>query len=143
MALMFDTINSLIWVLCIANQLSGDMSDPAKPSPLPWYLNRGCRESKGDARRACWMMNIALHMSVAMLTLAVVRLLFDLAWGMKSVLRHWVAEPAPRCVLAPENPDEPDDAKCCEHRRYRDEQACCANDENHIENKYSDYLIYE
>ncbi|KAJ0426176.1 hypothetical protein BJY00DRAFT_307675 [Aspergillus carlsbadensis] len=75
--LLFDAVLAALWALSIANQVSGDLSDPKHPSDRPWYLVYRCGGLERPEYGCCVLARAFLWFSGNFLMLYLGRL----AWG--------------------------------------------------------------
>ncbi|KAK1999558.1 hypothetical protein LX36DRAFT_573984 [Colletotrichum falcatum] len=61
-SLIYDALLVFFWLHSIVSQASGDLSDPERPSPRPWYLTRRCRD--GGAATACRVAQASFAVSI-------------------------------------------------------------------------------
>jgi hypothetical protein len=67
-ALGINTSLVALWAVSVYGQAGPDYADPERPSPVPWYLSKGCRyaEPYGMAN-SCYMAKGTLAVTVVML----------------------------------------------------------------------------
>ncbi|RSL68395.1 hypothetical protein CEP54_002822 [Fusarium duplospermum] len=74
-SVIYDVVLLWLWSVSIANQSSGDLSDPKHPSPLPWYLTRSCSRAWEKNRGYCRIAQASFAVSILAAALYGARLL--------------------------------------------------------------------
>ncbi|KAK2054400.1 hypothetical protein LY76DRAFT_522625 [Colletotrichum caudatum] len=84
-SLIYDALLIFFWLHSIDSQVSGDFSDPERPSPRPWYLTRRCR---GDVATACRVAQASFAISILAALFYGGRLLVTAAEAAKAYREH-------------------------------------------------------
>ncbi|RMJ12296.1 hypothetical protein CDV36_008054 [Fusarium kuroshium] len=63
-SVIYDVVLLCFWTMSLANQSSGDLSDPKHPSPLPWYLTRSCSVAWDKNRGYCRIAQASFAVSI-------------------------------------------------------------------------------
>lgn len=75
MQFFYNLLSLSLWAIGIAQQISGDFSDPEHISHRPWYLSRDCSCSWEETRSFCRIAQASFAMSILALTLCCGRLI--------------------------------------------------------------------
>jgi hypothetical protein len=67
-ALFVNVGQVAIWATSLAGQLGPDYADPDRPSPIPWYISKGCRYARPwGMESTCAMVKGTVAITVLML----------------------------------------------------------------------------